>query len=142
MVTADDAIVREIQPNGLRDVKASAGCLRERPNVDLGFFRAVVAGDNAGHHTGVEPMRRALVGNERFQQVVGTRVNDAYGEQVDELIMDGARTDISFTVFLSRPETYDGGELIIASPSGEAPSSCRQEASSFTRRRRSTELRR
>ncbi|MGB3719551.1 MAG: Fe2+-dependent dioxygenase [Proteobacteria bacterium] len=47
------------------------------------------------------------------------RVNDAYGEHVDEPIMDGARTDISFTLFLSPPETYDGGELIIASPAGE-----------------------
>src|SRR5690606_30111090 len=43
----------------------------------------------------------------------------AYGEHVDEPIMDGARTDISFTLFLSPPETYDGGELIIASPAGE-----------------------
>jgi len=44
---------------------------------------------------------------------------DAYGEHVDEPIMDGVRTDLSFTLFLSAPETYDGGELIIASPAGE-----------------------
>jgi len=33
--------------------------------------------------------------------------------------MDGMRTDVSFTLFLSEPESYDGGELVIESASGE-----------------------
>ncbi|MBF2035422.1 MAG: Fe2+-dependent dioxygenase [Leptolyngbyaceae cyanobacterium T60_A2020_046] len=41
----------------------------------------------------------------------------AYGRHVDNALMavDGEmfRTDLSFTVFLSEPDTYDGGELVI-----------------------------
>ncbi len=45
-----------------------------------------------------------------------------YGLHVDEAIMghgDGAlRTDISVTVFLTEPATYDGGELEVQTPGG------------------------
>lgn len=43
----------------------------------------------------------------------------AYGTHVDNAIIDGARTDVSFTLFLSDPASYDGGELVIDTPSGE-----------------------
>jgi PKHD-type hydroxylase len=43
----------------------------------------------------------------------------AYGAHVDDALMDGVRTDCSFTLFLSPPETYEGGELIIATSAGE-----------------------
>ena len=47
------------------------------------------------------------------------RVGGAYGTHIDEPIMDGARSDISFTLFLTAPEAYDGGELIISSAAGD-----------------------
>jgi PKHD-type hydroxylase len=42
-----------------------------------------------------------------------------YGSHVDDALMQGMRTDVSFTLFLSEPESYDGGELVIESASGE-----------------------
>jgi PKHD-type hydroxylase len=42
-----------------------------------------------------------------------------YGSHVDDALMDGMRTDVSFTLFLSDATSYDGGELIIESASGE-----------------------
>lgn len=36
-----------------------------------------------------------------------------YGPHVDAPLMDGVRTDLSFTLFLSSPEDYGGGELLI-----------------------------
>ena len=36
-----------------------------------------------------------------------------YGAHVDDALMAGARADLSFTLFLTPPETYDGGELVI-----------------------------
>jgi PKHD-type hydroxylase len=42
-----------------------------------------------------------------------------YGSHVDDALMDGMRTDVSFTLFLSDPTSYDGGELTIESASGE-----------------------
>ena len=42
-----------------------------------------------------------------------------YGSHVDDPLMQGLRTDVSFTLFLSDPESYDGGELVIEGASGE-----------------------
>lgn len=42
-----------------------------------------------------------------------------YGSHVDDPLMQGLRTDVSFTLFLSAPESYDGGELVIEGASGE-----------------------
>jgi PKHD-type hydroxylase len=42
-----------------------------------------------------------------------------YGTHVDEPLMQGMRTDVSFTLFLAEPESYDGGELMIESAAGE-----------------------
>lgn len=43
----------------------------------------------------------------------------AYGRHVDNALIDGQRTDLSFTLFLSEPESYDGGELVIDDSSAE-----------------------
>jgi PKHD-type hydroxylase len=42
-----------------------------------------------------------------------------YGSHVDDALMQGVRTDVSFTLFLSEPARYDGGELVIESAAGE-----------------------
>jgi PKHD-type hydroxylase len=44
---------------------------------------------------------------------------DAYGAHVDDALIGGMRTDISFTLYLSAPESYEGGELIIDTTAGE-----------------------
>lgn len=41
-----------------------------------------------------------------------------YGTHVDDPLMAGMRTDVSFTVFLSDPKSYAGGELVIDTSSG------------------------
>ncbi len=42
-----------------------------------------------------------------------------YGSHVDDALMNGMRTDVSFTLFLSDPDTYDGGALVIETSGGE-----------------------
>jgi PKHD-type hydroxylase len=42
-----------------------------------------------------------------------------YGSHVDDALMHGIRTDVSFTLFLSDPDSYEGGELVIEGPGGE-----------------------
>jgi len=42
-----------------------------------------------------------------------------YGTHVDDALMDGQRTDLSFTVFVSPPEAYDGGSLVIDEPGAD-----------------------
>ena len=41
------------------------------------------------------------------------RVGQTYGLHVDDALMQGLRTDLSFTLFLAEPDSYDGGALII-----------------------------
>src|SRR5262249_35239859 len=45
--------------------------------------------------------------------------NMHYGSHVDDALMEGMRTDVAFTLFLSEPTSYDGGELTIESAGGE-----------------------
>ena len=36
-----------------------------------------------------------------------------YGTHVDDALMAGTRTDLSFTLFLAPPEDYEGGDLVV-----------------------------
>ncbi len=42
-----------------------------------------------------------------------------YGTHVDDPVMYNLRSDISFTLFLAEPGTYDGGELVMETTAGE-----------------------
>lgn len=42
-----------------------------------------------------------------------------YGSHVDDALMGGMRTDVSFTLFLADPESYAGGELVLETAAGE-----------------------
>lgn len=69
----------------------------------------------------------------------------AYGLHNDGAVIDGKRTDLSFTLFLSAPDSYDGGELVLHDVSGSAtvklaagslmlyPAGCLHEVKSVTR---------
>lgn len=46
-------------------------------------------------------------------------VGQAYGAHVDNPLMDGLRTDVSFTLFLNDLDAYAGGELVIEAAAGE-----------------------
>ncbi len=43
----------------------------------------------------------------------------SYGSHVDDALMGGVRTDLSFTLFLADPESYQGGALVIDDAWGE-----------------------
>jgi PKHD-type hydroxylase len=43
-----------------------------------------------------------------------------YGTHIDDALIEGRRTDLSFTLFLNDPKTYDGGELVIEANDGES----------------------
>jgi PKHD-type hydroxylase len=42
-----------------------------------------------------------------------------YGAHVDDALMGGMRTDLSFTLFIDPPVAYDGGELVMENSAGE-----------------------
>jgi PKHD-type hydroxylase len=42
-----------------------------------------------------------------------------YGTHVDDAVMYNLRSDVSFTLMLADPSTYDGGELVMETTAGE-----------------------
>jgi PKHD-type hydroxylase len=44
---------------------------------------------------------------------------DGYGWHNDNPVQSGLRADISYTLFLSDPAEYEGGELVVRTPEGE-----------------------
>jgi PKHD-type hydroxylase len=88
----------------------------------------------AGSDRSLETIRKLiaarLLGNEIFRLAVRPKALSAllfsryeksmhYGSHVDDALIDGMRTDVSFTLFLSDADAYDGGELVIESAAGE-----------------------
>ena len=61
------------------------------------------------------PVFNAVAYPKGFARMIASRTEGGgqYGDHVDNALMGGARTDLSFTMFLSPPEEYDGGELTI-----------------------------
>ena len=100
-------------------------------------FAARIVKDNrqaASDDTSLEPARelvmQKIANNDVFRLAVRPKAltpvmfsryepGMRYGSHVDDPLMQGLRTDVSFTLFLSDPESYDGGELVIESASGE-----------------------
>ncbi len=95
--------------------------------------RAVKHNLQAGDHPVVKgvltKVRQALAGNAVFQaaalpkEIKGVLLSRyepgmAYGAHVDDALMAGTRTDMSFTLFLSDPQSYDGGALAFHNASG------------------------
>ena len=77
-----------------------------------------------------DDINAALLSNETFQlaarpkRLIGPLISryepgHRYGAHVDNAILDGARADLAFTVFLAAPDAYDGGELVIESAASE-----------------------
>ena len=73
----------------------------------------------------LDKLRNSLSAHATFQAVAYPRAIDRmmvtrtegggqYGDHVDNALMGGARADVSFTFFLSDPESYEGGELTIS----------------------------
>src|SRR3954449_13420297 len=87
----------------------------------------------AGADRSLETIRKLIakriLDNEVFQFAARPKVLSAllfslydksmqYGSHVDDALMNGMRTDVSFTLFLSDPKDYGGGELVIESAGG------------------------
>jgi PKHD-type hydroxylase len=67
------------------------------------------------------PVFKAAARPKRFARLLVSRYRPgmAYGTHVDDALMDGIRADLSFTLFLSAPESYGGGELVVEGNDGE-----------------------
>lgn len=71
------------------------------------------------------PLLRLYARPQRFSPPLLSRYRDGmqYGRHVDDALMGDPplRTDLAFTLFLSDPASYDGGELVLEGHDGETP---------------------
>jgi PKHD-type hydroxylase len=82
----------------------------------LAGLRELIAGRIGGN-----PLFRLAARPKTLSPIILSRyeIGMEYGTHVDDAIMNGMRTDVSFTLFLSDLQSYEGGALVIESPGGE-----------------------
>ena len=90
-----------------KEVKAND---QAAPSPALDAITAKVGAALTGH-----PVFASAVRPKAMTRLILSRYGQGqtYGTHVDDALMQGLRTDVSFTVFLSDPDTYDGGALIV-----------------------------
>ncbi len=133
MILAISNVLSEADVAALRNGLAQAPF--EPGEASAGWSAQLVKSNlQAGDSPEVEAMRSLVQGRlmahpvfalaTRPKAIVGPlfaryRPGHSYGAHVDNALIGGARTDVSFTLFLSNPASYDGGELVIDTSSGE-----------------------
>jgi PKHD-type hydroxylase len=67
------------------------------------------------------PLLQAAALPKRVHGILFSRCGpgQGYGRHVDNAFMAEGRSDLSFTLFLSEPQDYEGGALVLESPAGE-----------------------
>jgi len=101
-----------------RAVKANRQAAGGDPKVAaLGLFVRRALERNALFRLYAQPARWSAVMFNRYGS------GESYGLHLDDAVMDGEggrlRTDLSFTLFLSDPDSYEGGELVVDDLEGE-----------------------
>jgi PKHD-type hydroxylase len=126
-----------LKPDDLAAVHAALANTRFIDGRETAGFAARMVKDNrqADARDGtLDPVRRLVASrimeNELFRMAARpkalspllfsrTETGMQYGTHVDDALMGSMRTDVSFTLFLDAPESYDGGELVIESAAGD-----------------------
>jgi PKHD-type hydroxylase len=124
-------------PTDLAQLRAAAERGTFRDGRETAGWHASLAKDNEQAHPADEGLEAAadLVGErllrhdvfalavrpKRLARVMISRYAEdrSYGTHIDDAFMGGLRSDVSFTVFVSPPSAYEGGELVLERPEGE-----------------------
>lgn len=116
-------LVRQIRTTQMADGAATASGIAKQ----IKNNRQITDAENKRLITRIEAM---ITRNAEFRAMTMSRYLVAinvnkygegmfYGAHSDAPYMNGLRVDISFTLFLSDPATYDGGELVVETELGE-----------------------
>lgn len=127
MITVLGDVLSQHELAALRGAAATAGFGDGRATAGR-YARAVKHNEQASSDRAtdaiLEKAQSALMAHEvfrsvarprRFARLILSRYGPGmeYGAHVDDAVMAGARTDLSFTLFLSDPDDYDGGALVM-----------------------------
>lgn len=120
--------------DAVREAASAPGFWSDGRETALGRARAAKTNQQAlaaGPAKGaLDTLAAAILSNEtlrsaaqpdRLARIMLNRYGEGmeYGSHVDAAYVDGVRTDLSFTLFLSGPDEYDGGDLVIDSAGAE-----------------------
>ncbi|MBB4039221.1 PKHD-type hydroxylase [Microvirga flocculans] len=125
-----------LSPAECEEIRAMLGSMRFEDGRATAGWSAKLVKDNDQAREGAalsllrERVAKAIMGNEVFSLAARPKAltplifarygaGKEYGSHVDNPLMHGIRTDVSFTLFLADPDSYDGGELVIESAAGE-----------------------
>src|SRR3954462_9239431 len=125
-----------LTPEDLSEIRSALAAMRFEDGAHTAGWSARLVKDNEQARESAtlrllrERVETAIRGNDLFALAARPRAltpllfsrygpGQTYGAHVDNPLMDGLRTDVSFTLFLSDPEAYAGGELVIESAAGE-----------------------
>lgn len=90
--------------------------LQAAPAPEIEALRARIEARLRAHPTFALAVRPLHVMGPMFSRY---ETGHAYGSHVDDALLGGHRSDVSFTLFLSDPGDYEGGELVLDSAFGE-----------------------
>jgi len=131
------AIASVLSPAEIREVLAAFGNAALVDGSATAGFAARLVKDNlqaAASDRSLDDVRQfvsdRLLANELFKLAVRPKALSPllfsryepgmnYGTHIDDAMMQGMRTDVSFTIFLDDPGTYEGGELVIQTTGGD-----------------------
>lgn len=127
MIVVLDSVLSAPEVAAVRDIAASLDFADGKATAGR-FAKAVKANHQAApsaeRDAVLEKARQALLAHAVFSAAARPRQftpmilsryreGETYGSHVDDALMGGLRTDLSFTLFLSDPEAYEGGALVI-----------------------------
>ena len=101
------------------DGKTTAGwhakAVKHNQQLDAKHSTAQTLVEQVRQTTFKHPLFQAAARPHRIHTVRFNRYSDgmAYGRHTDNALMNGFRSDLSFTLFLSDPERYEGGALVV-----------------------------
>ncbi|MCI4644715.1 MAG: Fe2+-dependent dioxygenase [Hyphomonadaceae bacterium] len=105
--------------DGAKTAGATARAVKRNLQADLSSRTGAKLRDMLDEAIASHPVLRAAAQPKRFSNLLvsKTEAGGGYGLHVDNAFMGRGearlRTDLSFTLFLSAPETYSGGELMV-----------------------------
>jgi PKHD-type hydroxylase len=112
--------------DGRKTAGAAAAKVKHNMQADAGDPRTRDAKRMVAAAVQRHPLFRSAVRPSRLSPLLlsRSRAGDGYGAHMDDAVMriggdDLLRADVSFTVFISPPEAYEGGALVIEGADGE-----------------------
>ena len=106
--------------DGARTAGGAAAAVKTNLQADLSSRAGLRVRDRVQSALSQNAVLKAAAQPARFSDLIVSRTEEGggYGQHVDNAFIGGIRTDLSFTLFLDDPESYEGGELQVDGPSG------------------------